>query len=92
VSAARTALLERDDELEALRTWVRRLAAGEGRAVVIEGPAGIAAGRSTRDIAAELVVSVRTVEFHLTRAYGKLGISSREQLADGLGAESAPVD
>jgi DNA-binding NarL/FixJ family response regulator len=51
-----------------------------------------AAGRSNRDIAAELVVSVRTVEFHLTRAYGKLGVSSREQLADALGADPAPSD
>jgi DNA-binding NarL/FixJ family response regulator len=51
-----------------------------------------AAGRSNRDIAAELVVSVRTVEFHLTRAYGKLGISSREQLVDALGADASSGD
>lgn len=44
--------------------------------------AGMAAGgRSNRQIADQLVVSVRTVENHLQRVYDKLGISSRDQLA-----------
>jgi DNA-binding CsgD family transcriptional regulator len=42
------------------------------------------AGKSNREIAAELVVSVRTVENHLQRAYGKLGVSGRSELADLL--------
>ena len=29
----------------------------------------------------ELYVSVKTVQFHLTRIYGKLGLSSRSELA-----------
>jgi DNA-binding CsgD family transcriptional regulator len=41
----------------------------------------VAAGRSNKEIAAELVVSQRTVEAHLTRAYAKLGVRSRTELA-----------
>jgi len=41
----------------------------------------VVTGRSNRDVAAELLLSVKTVEVHLTRIYSKLGISSRGQLA-----------
>lgn len=46
-----------------------------------------ARGQSNRQIAAALYVSVRTVENHLARSYGKLGIASRTELAGitGLG-------
>jgi DNA-binding CsgD family transcriptional regulator len=40
-----------------------------------------AAGLSSRQIADRLVISARTVDNHLQRAYRKLGISSREDLA-----------
>jgi DNA-binding CsgD family transcriptional regulator len=39
------------------------------------------AGRSNKQIAAELHITVRTVESNLTRVYRKLGVSSRGQLA-----------
>jgi DNA-binding CsgD family transcriptional regulator/tetratricopeptide (TPR) repeat protein len=43
-----------------------------------------ASGRSNREIAEQLVVSVRTVENRLQHVYGKLGVSSRSALADAL--------
>lgn len=48
--------------------------------------AGLAAGGLTdREIAARLVLSVRTIESHLASAYRKLGVSSRIELSIGLG-------
>jgi DNA-binding CsgD family transcriptional regulator len=44
-----------------------------------------AEGRTDREIADCLVVSVRTVESHLAAAYRKLGIRSRKDLAASLG-------
>ena len=45
-----------------------------------------AAGASSREIAAKLVLSVRTVDNHLQSAYTKLGVTSREELARALGS------
>ena len=41
----------------------------------------IADGRANKEIAAELFLSERTVETHLTRSFAKLGLSNRAQLA-----------
>jgi DNA-binding CsgD family transcriptional regulator len=41
-------------------------------------------GRSNREIAQALFVTRRTVEFHLTNAFRKLSIESRERLASAL--------
>jgi DNA-binding CsgD family transcriptional regulator len=43
-----------------------------------------AAGKANKEIAAELHVTVRTVETHLTKTYEKLGISSRGELHSRL--------
>ncbi len=43
-----------------------------------------AQGRTNREIAQALFVSVRTVETHLTHAFQKLGIDSRTKLPDAL--------
>ena len=37
----------------------------------------VAAGRSNREIAGDLVLSVRTVERHLTNVYAKIGARGR---------------
>jgi ATP/maltotriose-dependent transcriptional regulator MalT len=44
----------------------------------------VASGLSNREVAAELVVSVKTIEVHLSHAYQKLGVASRKQLAAHL--------
>jgi DNA-binding CsgD family transcriptional regulator len=44
----------------------------------------LAGGRTTREAAAELFLSPKTVEYHLRNAYRKLGVRSREELAKVL--------
>ncbi len=44
----------------------------------------VAAGRRNREIAGELIVSVATVEAHLTRIYRKLEVRNRTELARAL--------
>jgi DNA-binding CsgD family transcriptional regulator len=46
-----------------------------------------AEGRSNREIACELYVTLKAIEGHLARAYAKLGIEGRSQLTRALGAE-----
>ena len=41
----------------------------------------VAEGRTNREVAAELVLSEKTVESHLSRVYRKLGVRSRAELA-----------
>jgi DNA-binding NarL/FixJ family response regulator len=41
----------------------------------------VAEGRTNKDVAAALFVTVRTVESNLTRVYSKLGVRSRTELA-----------
>lgn len=44
----------------------------------------VAEGRSNHQVAAELFVSVKTVEHHLTRIYAKLGVRNRTQMAAAM--------
>jgi DNA-binding CsgD family transcriptional regulator len=48
-----------------------------------------AGGWTSAAIARELVLSVRTVESHLYRAFAKLGVRSREELGQALRRTSA---
>jgi DNA-binding CsgD family transcriptional regulator len=53
-----------------------RLTASERRVVL-----SVARGASNREVADDLFISVKTIEYHLQNAYRKLGIHSRVQLA-----------
>ena len=63
-----------------------------GQGVVFSSGQGVsqlaaaAEGRSNREIAGELYVTLKAVEGHLARVYAKLGIGGRGQLADALAA------
>jgi DNA-binding CsgD family transcriptional regulator len=48
------------------------------------------AGRSNKQIAAHMHLSVRTVESHLQHVYEKLGVSGRHELADALRDQPSP--
>jgi len=45
-----------------------------------------AAGKTNRQIAAELYISVKTVEFHLAQILARLDVDSRSQIARALAA------
>lgn len=70
---------------ELLSSGARPCRRGAGRDALTPSERRIAAlaadGLSNRDIAQTLYLSLKTVEMHLTRAYRKLGISSRRELA-----------
>jgi len=42
----------------------------------------VASGLSNREVAAQLYLSPKTVEYHLAHAYAKLGVHSRHRLAN----------
>lgn len=46
----------------------------------------LASGRTTREAAAALFLSPKTVEYHLRHVYSKLGIRSRQELSERFGA------
>ncbi|MBV8997770.1 MAG: AAA family ATPase [Solirubrobacterales bacterium] len=48
-------------------------------------------GRTNREIAHELYITLKTVEGHLSRAYTKLGITGRRELPDVLRGEKTRV-
>jgi DNA-binding CsgD family transcriptional regulator len=52
----------------------------------------LTAGKTTRETAAALFLSPKTVEYHLRHVYQRLGIHSREELAQRLGDAAGPAD
>jgi DNA-binding CsgD family transcriptional regulator len=52
----------------------------------------VVTGRSNRQIAAELYVSVKTIESHLGHIFAKFGIRSRNDLITRIGAPQARPD
>jgi DNA-binding NarL/FixJ family response regulator len=48
----------------------------------------VAKGLTNREVAAQLYVSSKAVEYHLRNIFGKLGISSRNDLPAALFARS----
>jgi DNA-binding CsgD family transcriptional regulator len=52
----------------------------------------VAAGLANREVAARLYVSPKTVQYHLTRIYAKLGVRSRTELAARHGDAGARQD
>ena len=48
-------------------------------------------GRTNPEISVELFVSSRTVEWHLRKVFGKLGISSRKELHTALPRPRSPL-
>jgi DNA-binding CsgD family transcriptional regulator len=68
------------------RTGVESLSPGELRVARLA-----AEGRTNREIAQSLYVTVKTIEGHLARAYGKLNIAGRDQLRQGLEGEKTRV-
>jgi DNA-binding CsgD family transcriptional regulator len=73
------------------RVGARRPAAAGGLTAAEERVVQLAAeGRSNKEIAHALSIGVHTVEVQLSRAYAKLGVQSRAQLARRLAARPTP--
>jgi DNA-binding NarL/FixJ family response regulator len=50
-----------------------------------------AEGHTNPQIGAQLFLSPRTVEWHLRKVFGKLGITARQELRSALSDAGAPV-
>ncbi len=98
--AAVGAVRLRDEAARELRRLGRKATARRRRAPGGDGLASlsgrerevaelVAGGATNREIAAELFLSEKTVESHMTRVFGKLGVASRAAVAEIVGRERA---
>ena len=86
--AARRPALGREGASELARIAGRAPSRGELTEAERRIAALVAEGRTNREVAAALFVTEHTVEGALTRAYRKLGVRSRTELAHRLGHET----
>ncbi len=93
----------RDEAARELRRLGRRVGARHRRAGGGSGLASLSGrereiaelvsrGRTNREIAAELFLSEKTIESHLTKVFAKLGVSGRVAVAEAVGRERDPGD
>jgi len=52
----------------------------------------LAGGKTTRETAAALFLSPKTIEYHLRHVYLKLGVHSRDELADAIATQTPMVN
>jgi DNA-binding CsgD family transcriptional regulator len=87
-SGAEPFRLRVEADLEACGTRGRSSPSGRGRSALSltdrehDVATLVASGRTNREVAAELYVSEKAVEYHLGNVFAKLGIRSRRQLRD----------
>ena len=65
----------------AVQTPRRRSGTPQGLGV---GARRIVAGMSNRDIASDMAISAKTVQFHIGNIYSKFGVRNRLQLANRI--------
>jgi DNA-binding CsgD family transcriptional regulator len=82
----RLAALEAGNDPGTVRGALSRLTEVERRIVGL-----VMAGRTNGDVAERLILTPEAVEWSLTKAYRKLGVRSRTELAAKLGAEAPPA-
>ena len=92
----------RDEAARELRRRGVKTSARRRRATGGDGLAGLSGrerevadlvslGRTNKEIAAELFLSEKTVESHMSRLFGKLGVRSRAEVAEAVGRERGDV-
>jgi DNA-binding CsgD family transcriptional regulator/tetratricopeptide (TPR) repeat protein len=90
-------------ELENVRNEMRKLGSRPPPRTLSEGMAGltgreleiarmVARRKSNKDIGSALDISARTVSTHLSNIFGKLGVTSRGELADFIRENAMPED
>jgi DNA-binding NarL/FixJ family response regulator len=73
-------IMLRDTSSQLVPAWAAALTEREWEVAM-----ALASGASNSEIAAELFMSYKTVEAHLTRVYRKFGVRNRTQLVIAMG-------